>query len=76
MQYKKMRSLAGSFVKEEEPESADKSLVLYPFSLFYLCSKETYYASEQANWVKALKETLGYANLYDFYDLHVSLAAH
>ncbi|MDR3582291.1 MAG: hypothetical protein P4L67_03395 [Candidatus Pacebacteria bacterium] len=37
-------------------------------------NKKTFYAlkkDEKTAWMKALKEAIGYSNLYDFYELKV-----
>ena len=71
---KKMHSLAGAFIKEELEDFYDKKTILYPFSLFFMHHKKTLYSykkEERAEWIKKLKMALGYANLYDFYELKV-----
>jgi hypothetical protein len=75
-QTKRTHSLIGTFVKEELEEIFDKRTVLFPFSLNFLHNKITFHAikkDEKNGWIKALKDALGYANLYDYYELKVCL---
>ncbi len=70
-----MHSLTGVFIKEELEELFDKKTVLYPFSLHFLSAKKTLFAlkkDERANWVRFLKETIGYATLSDYYEMRVN----
>ena len=73
-QCKRMHSLAGTFIKDELEDIFDKKTVLYPFSLYFMQNKKTFYAlkkEEKVTWMKALKEAIGYSSLYDFYELKV-----
>ncbi len=75
-QHKEMQSLVGTFIKDELEDIFDKKTVLYPFSLYFMHNKKTFYAlkkDEKAAWMKALKEAIGYSNLYDFYELKARL---
>ncbi len=75
---KKIHALAGAFIKEELEDVQDKKTILYPFSLFFMHQKKTfnsYKKEDRAEWVKVLKAALGYANLYDFYELKVLIHA-
>ncbi len=79
MQYKKMKSLTGTFIKEEPEEHLD-TISYFPFSICFPQGKLTLCAStksEQTEWTKALKTAMGYANLCDFYELKVpSMPSH
>ena len=71
-----MHSLAGTFIKDELEDIFDKKTVLYPFSLYFMHNKKTFYAlkkDEKVSWMKALKEAIGYSSLYDYYELKVLL---
>jgi len=70
--HKGMHSLIGAFVKEEHEEFYEKKTILYPFKLVFPHKTRTYYASSKVNrdkWVNSIKKAVGYANLYDFYDI-------
>lgn len=67
-----MHTLIGTFIKDELEDIFDKKTVLYPFSLYFMQTKKTFYAlkkEEKASWMKALKEAIGYSSLYDYYEL-------
>jgi len=67
-----MKSLAGVYLKEELEEVADNGTVLYPFMLIFPNKRRIYYLStkeDKDKWIGAIKKTIGYASLYDFYDL-------
>lgn len=71
-----MHSLVGTFIKEDLEEIVDKKTVLYPFSLCFVQYKKTFYTmkkDERAEWVKYLKEAIGYSSLYDYYELKETL---
>jgi len=70
--HKGMYSLIGVFVKEDDDEFSTEKSTLYPFQLIFPHKIRTYYADSQANrdeWVLSIKKAVGYANLYDFYDM-------
>eukprot|EP00826_Nyctotherus_ovalis_P063776 TRINITY_DN9353_c0_g2_i2.p1 TRINITY_DN9353_c0_g2~~TRINITY_DN9353_c0_g2_i2.p1 ORF type:complete len:309 (+),score=103.71 TRINITY_DN9353_c0_g2_i2:1413-2339(+) len=71
-----MLSLAGTFIKEELEEIADKKTALFPFSICFVKKKTTFYTvkkNEREEWVKYLKEAIGYSNLHDYYELKETL---
>lgn len=72
-----MHSLVGVFIKDEAEEQLDSTTILYPFKLifppytvrsYYLTSKEA-----KENWMTAIKKTIGYANMFDYYDIKETL---
>jgi len=75
--HKSMHSLVGVFIKDEVEEQLDSTTVLYPFKLvfpnnkpraYYLTSKE-----EKEKWVTVIKNVIGYANMFDYYDIKQTL---
>lgn len=71
--HKSMHSLVGVFIKDEVEEQLDSTTVLYPFKLvfpgnkarsYYLTSKE-----DKEKWVSVIKNVIGYANMFDYYDI-------
>lgn len=75
--HKSMHSLVGVFIKDEVEEQLDSTTVLYPFKLifpqnkarsYYLTSKE-----DKEKWVSVIKNVIGYANMFDFYDIKQTL---
>ena len=71
-----MHSLVGTFIKEELEEAFDKKTVLYPISLCFVQNKKTFYTikkEDRNEWIKHLKEAIGYSSLYDFYELKETL---
>jgi calcium-dependent protein kinase len=67
-----MHSLTGAFLKDESEEVPEGTTVMHPFSLCFMHNKKTFYTyskDEKLAWMKALKDALGYTNLYDFYEL-------
>lgn len=73
--HKRMYSLTSTFIKEELEDIFDKKTVLYPFSLYFLHNKKTFYAFKKEDkiaWIKYLKQAIGYSNLYDYYELKVN----
>jgi len=75
--HKSMHSLIGVFIKEEDPEHLDENTVLYPFTLIFPGNKErTYYLLDKEsmnNWIKTIKKVIGYASLFDFYEMKNTL---
>ena len=72
-----MHSLVGVFIKDETEEQLDSTTVLYPFKLifppnkarsYYLTSKE-----EKVKWLNAIKNVIGYANMFDYYQINKTL---
>ena len=75
--HKSMHSLVGVFIKDETEEQLDSTTVLYPFKLifppnkarsYYLTSKE-----EKEKWLTAIKKVIGYANMFDYYQINNTL---
>ena len=71
--HKGMHNLIGVFIKEEPEEKLDSQTVLYPIKLIFPPNKvRTYYLlskEEQEKWIAAIKQVIGYQNLYDYYDM-------
>lgn len=74
--HKGMHNLVGVFIKDE-PEEKFEGTTLYPFKLvFPPCKGRIYYLlsqEEKDKWIKAIKEVVGYANLFDFYEIKDTL---
>ena len=71
-----MKSLAGVYLKEELEEDSVDGTTLYPFMLIFPNKRRIYYLTSKEDkdkWVKAIKTTIGYASLHDFYDLQDNL---
>ena len=71
-----MKSLAGVYLKEELEEDNYNGTILYPFMLIFPNKRRIYYLSSKEDkdkWVNAIKKTIGYASLHDFYDLEDNL---
>lgn len=68
-----MHSLVGVYVKEQKEETLEGGVTLYPFKLFFPGNKgRSYYLivkEERDNWIKAIKNAIGYANMDDFYEI-------
>jgi hypothetical protein len=74
--HKDMQSLAGVFIKSEFDETLDDGKVYYPFLLIFPNKRRIYYLEskqERDKWVEKIKQAIGYANLFDFYELRESL---
>lgn len=66
--------MTGTFIKEDLEEVLSAQSVLFPFSLNYMHNKITFYAKtkkDKTQWLKFLREAIGYTSLYDYYDLKV-----
>lgn len=69
--HKEMRALSGVYIKDEPQEFDDSGVVLYPFMLIFPNKRRIYYfykSEEKARWMNAIKQVIGYSNLYDFYE--------
>jgi len=67
-----MINLVGIFIKEEPDEALDKKNTLYPFTLLSANKERTFYLQDKGKrdeWMSVIKKAIGYANLFDFYDL-------
>ena len=72
----KMFSLNGIFLKELDPVEIGKNVTLYPFTLSSNHKTKTFYCQNQSEldmWVKAIKGAIGYANIFDYYELKVNI---
>jgi len=73
--YKKMRNLAGYFIKEESTERFEDRTLAYCFTLVhgntvkrkYMCASK----DEYEKWCKVIKESIGYSNLSSYYEMKV-----
>lgn len=74
--YKRMRSLAGCFIKEDGAEKFDGK-TFYSFVLFFAGHiKKKYYTAtkmEYDKWCEVVKQLIGYSSLTDSYDVKVKL---
>ena len=72
-----MHSLIGVFLKDEAEEQLDSTTVLYPFKLIFPPNKaRSYYLLNKADkdkWMDAIKNVIGYSNLFDFYEIKETL---
>lgn len=75
--HKGMHNLVGVFIKDEMEEYLDSTTVLYPFTLIFPGNKpRTYYLlkkEDKEKWVAQIKKVIGYSNLFDFYDIEITL---
>jgi hypothetical protein len=75
--HKSMHSLVGVFIKDEIEEQLDSTTVLHPFKLIFPTNKvRSYYLltkEDKKKWMDAIKEVIGYSNLFDFYDIKETL---
>jgi len=71
-----MKSLSGVYIKDE-PEHLDETGVnLFPFMLIFPNKRRIYYfknKEEKMRWMEAIKQSIGYSNLFDFYDVGENL---
>ena len=76
LKHKEMKSSAGVYLKEELEEEQYNGTTLYPFMLIFPNKRRIYYLGSQQDkdkWIHAIKKTIGYASLHDFYDLKDNL---
>ena len=75
-QHRVMHSLVGTFIKDMPEEEVDEAVV-YPVKIVLPPNKSRilYFksAEEQTNWTKLLKDVIGYANLFDYYNIERTL---
>ncbi len=72
--HERLYSLTGTFIKDEGAEQFSKKTTLHCFSLFFSQQSMKLYtikSEEKDGWVRALKEAIGYSNLYDYYTIGV-----
>jgi hypothetical protein len=70
--HKTMVNLIGVFLRTEPPEPLDKKNTLYPFTLMLPNKERTFYLLSEEDreiWISKIKKAIGYANLYDYYDV-------
>jgi serine/threonine protein kinase len=71
-----MKSLAGVYLKYELEEVVEGGMKMFPFMLIFPNKRRIYYLKskeEKEKWTLAIKKSIGYANLYDFYELKDNL---
>lgn len=75
--HKDMHSLVGVFVRSEKEEKLDDTTVVYPFKLIFPMNKvRVYYCrnrDDRSKWLLHIKAAMGYAQVEDFYEIHVSV---
>ena len=75
--HKSMHSLIGVFIKDEPIEQLDATTQLHPFRLIFPDKRERVYyllsAEDKQLWVTAIRKAIGYANLFDFYEIKHTL---
>lgn len=67
--------MVGIFVKSEGFPESINSEMHFPFSLQIGVKKKKLYASskeDREDWIHAIRQALGYSNLFTFYDLKVN----
>lgn len=70
-QHKNLYVLVGVYIIKEEEELFQNELKLFPFSLVFPHKSRTFYLikeEERDDWVRILKEVVGYADFNDYYD--------
>lgn len=76
LKHKEMKSLAGVYLKYELDVIEEEGETLYPFMLIFPNKRRIYYLrteAEKDKWVLAIKKSIGYASLHDFYELKENL---
>jgi hypothetical protein len=71
-----MQNLVGVHIKNEDTEESENKSKVYPFMLIFPNKRRIYYLQteeEKVRWMTSIKKAIGYANLYDFYDLSDNL---
>lgn len=74
--HKTMINLVGVFLRIDAEEPLDKKNILYPFTLMFPNKERTFYLlkeKDREEWVKHIKKAIGYAHLFDFYDIKESV---
>ena len=74
--HKDMQSLVGVHIKNEAEEPVDEKNVLHPFMLIFPNKRRVYYLKnkqEKERWMNAIKKSIGYANVFDFYEFRENL---
>jgi hypothetical protein len=67
-----MKSLAGTYIKDEEDYIDEAGKKLYAFMLVFPNKRRIYYfetQSEKQRWFETIKELVNYANINEYYDL-------
>lgn len=71
--HKGMHSLVGVYIREEREEVLENNTTLYPFKLIFPPNKgRSYYLlskDERDNWVRVIKNAIGYSSIEDFYEI-------
>lgn len=71
-----MKSLAGVYLKYELDDVVENGVQYFLFMLIFPNKRRIYYLTSQVEkdkWISAIKKAIGYANLYDFYELKENL---
>jgi serine/threonine protein kinase len=71
-----MKSLAGVYLKSDIEESNEGGRTMYSFMLIFPDKRRIYYLKSQEDknmWIDAIKQTIGYANILDFYEVKETL---
>lgn len=73
--YKRMRSLAGCFFKEEPTERFEDRTLAYSFTIWFSNSLKTRYLcqskEEYDHWCEVIKASIGYSNFNSYYEMKV-----
>ena len=77
-EHRVMHSLIGTFIKDMEPEdSVSENCRLYPVKIVLPPNKSRilYFKSQemQNKWLERLKTTVGYSNMFDYYNFEENL---
>jgi len=76
VKHKEMKSLSGVYIKDEQEHPDEEGVMMFPFMLIFPNKRRIYYfktKEEKTKWMDAIKQSIGYSNLYDFYDVSDNL---
>ena len=76
VRHRNLYILAGVYIVKEPKEMFMDELELFPFTLVFPHRKRTFHSTseeERDNWVKTLKEAIGYTDFFDFYEIKDTL---
>lgn len=72
-EHRAMHCLVGTFIKEFQQEKSGDNSAFWPIKITLPPNKSRvlYFKTqnEQSKWAEVLKEAIGYANLFDYYEV-------